>query len=292
MSCFTALSVSRTCKLSQLFDYDQSGRLQRIRYDEAVSVSYVYGDDGHVSAVNFTAPGIAQGVAARDIDTLATGRVAGLTLGNGLTLQRTYNSASLLTRQQWGSEGTEYSYDANGNLTAQQGKTYSYDPLNRLVGVSGSHHQRYHYDNVGNRLLQLLDGSTHSLSYQTNSNRRSDISLDAAGYPQSQSGAAALQLKWNELGELTDVLSSDVAKAHYSYNGWSQRVAKVTDGSTILYDYNLQGQLVHSAVYSSDNQIQQRYYLWPGDPTGNQRQHNQTGLSADRPAQCADSCEQ
>lgn len=90
-----------------------------------------------------------------------------------MSLHREFNSGGYLVSQQWGNEQTSYSYDANGNLIAREDDSYSFDAMDRLVSMSGSHQQTYQFDNVGNRLLQLLDGQRRQYTYEPNSNRMS-----------------------------------------------------------------------------------------------------------------------
>ena len=65
-------------------------------------------------AYRFTAPGITNGVVASNIDTLPTGAIRQLTLGNGIQMVREYDTAGQLKSQQWGNDRTLYSYDGNG----------------------------------------------------------------------------------------------------------------------------------------------------------------------------------
>src|SRR5207244_3742196 len=47
--------------------------------------------------------------------------------------------------------GTNYSYDANGNVTNDGNHTYTYDSENRLVSVDGGSIASYAYDNHNSR---------------------------------------------------------------------------------------------------------------------------------------------
>lgn len=275
--------------LSQGYRYDDYARLQQLSYTsntaDGVTVSYHYGNDGQVSDINFTAPGITNGVVASNIDTLPTGAIRQLTLGNGIQMVREYDTAGQLKSQQWGNDRTLYSYDGNGNLISRvnaQSDTFSYDALDRLSTMSGSYNQSYKYDNVGNRLWQQLNSSSRSLSYDAASNRMNSqgswaIVRDAAGYPTSMAASTPRAYRWNELGELQEVQINGVSKGKYSYNGWQQRIAKVVGTNTTLYDYNLQGQLVHSAYYSGQTKSWSRYYVWLGSQPLMQIQLNYTG---------------
>lgn len=103
------------------------------------------------------------------------------------------------------------------------------------------------------------------------------IVRDAAGYPTSMAASTPRAYRWNELGELQEVQINGVSKGKYSYNGWRQRTAKVVGTNTTLYDYNLQGQLVHSTYYSGQTKSWSRYYVWLGSQPLMQIQLNYTG---------------
>ncbi|MEJ1962662.1 MAG: RHS repeat-associated core domain-containing protein, partial [Gammaproteobacteria bacterium] len=55
--------------------------------------------------------------------------------------------------------GTVFTYDANGNLTGDGARTFSYDIENRLTSVGGSSQLALDYDPLG-RLRQTMSGST------------------------------------------------------------------------------------------------------------------------------------
>lgn len=275
--------------LTQSYQYDEAGRLKQLSYADGVSLGYVYGDKGTVTDISFTAPGVTAGVVASAIHTLPTGAIDSLTLGNGITMTRHYTTSGLLDSQSWGSDSTSYQYDGNGNLTGKVSSTtdsFGYDDVNRLSSSTGSYNQSYTYDNVGNRLSQLLEGSNRKLTYESNKNRLNKIgvwavSLDAAGYPSLVNYTSAPKaFSWNELGELQEVQINGVSKGKYSYNGWRQRVAKVVGTNTTFYDYNPQGQLVHSAYYTSSGKSWSRYYVWLDNQPLMQLQLNYTGTTA------------
>lgn len=251
----------------QQYNYDAAGRLQSLSYGDDVTVSYHYGDDGHVNQVTFTAPDIPQGAAASGIQWQADGQLTDLTLGNGLALHREYDSSGQLTSQQWGDTLTQYTYDANGNLVARADDSYGFDELDRLVSEAGSSAATYQYDTVGNRLEKKTSGRYPTYTYEPNSNRLTSvwgltINLDAAGYPSADPNRLNSGFQWNEQGELQSLLLSGWLGVSYIYNGLSQRVAKYTGSNITLYDYGPQGQLVHMASYKGTQKQSSRYFLW------------------------------
>jgi RHS repeat-associated protein len=95
----------------------------------------------------------------------AVGNVTAITTpAESLTF--TYDLADRITSAGPGPSPAAPVYDANGNLTGDGsygGRTYSYDPLGRLVGVSGAGHSAtYELDGAGNRLAQTLDSVSTS----------------------------------------------------------------------------------------------------------------------------------
>jgi hypothetical protein len=116
--------------------------------------------------------------------------------GNGISESRGYDPVGRLVSQFVGSVDTRaYGFDVMGNMTSKQTSAetdqFTYDSLNRLTGegrVLGSmiHSNGFGYDPNGNRLSEVRDGTTSTLSYTPDSNRLVQIgsgplTLDAAG---------------------------------------------------------------------------------------------------------------
>ena len=111
--------------------YDTAGQPYSLQGDTAYMVSATYG---------------------------ALGQVTGLGFGNGVLATYTYRPGDFrLQRMQVGSSilDRQYGYDAVGNITATVDAlsggslSYTYDPLDRLTGVSGALSEAYSYDPVG-----------------------------------------------------------------------------------------------------------------------------------------------
>ena len=61
--------------------------------------------------------------------------------------------------------GTSFSYDANGNLTADGSKTYTWNARNELTGLSGGVSASFAYDGFGRRRAKTVSGTTTQFLY-------------------------------------------------------------------------------------------------------------------------------
>src|SRR5206468_10047853 len=73
----------------------------------------------------------------------------------------TYNANNQVTQR----GGTSFSYDQNGNLTADAGKTYNWNGRNELVSVSGAVSASFQYDALGRRTSKIVGGLSTSYLY-------------------------------------------------------------------------------------------------------------------------------
>lgn len=82
-------------------------------------------------------------------------------VGNTGTIDYVYNTADQLTSTTKGGATTNYTYDANGNQTANSGRSYSYDLANRLTSsTSGGTTTTFGYDGDGMRAKAATAGGT------------------------------------------------------------------------------------------------------------------------------------
>lgn len=139
-------------------------------------------------------------------------------------------------------------YDLKRNITSKQNSngttSYQYDNLNRLTKESGPQAtQTFTYDANGNR---LSDGNG-IYTYTPNSNQMStkqgnNIIYDAAG--NMIDNGSGMTFEYNNAGRLKHVYDNSVLVASYTYNSFGQRTRKVTPTETIVYHYDLNGQLL------------------------------------------------
>ncbi|MBU2714254.1 RHS repeat domain-containing protein, partial [Zooshikella harenae] len=227
---------------------------------------------------------------AQNISYLPFGPVQSLTWGNGLTLNRQYDQDFQLTSQSvQGIQSLSYGYDAVGNilsiddgLQANLNQAFEYDALDRLALESGYFGQKtYQFDEVGNRTQRIwttkADASGNSqtkkqvLSYHDNSNRLSKlnketVSLDAMGNTLASRGANAT---YDARGRLSSMTVNGELRAKYTYNAIGERVVKerILGGQSYygVYQYDLAGQLLAEANYSSTRKLLDRHYVWLGN---------------------------
>jgi RHS repeat-associated protein len=147
------------------FTYDDTGRRSTLTLPGGIVASYTYDDAGQLTGVVYTRAGITVGDLAYQYD--AAGR---RTQESGSLVRRampgavssaTYNAANQLTA--WG--GTALAYDANGNLTSDGSRTYTWDSRNRLKTIAGTATASFAYDAFGRRGGATVSGATTSFLY-------------------------------------------------------------------------------------------------------------------------------
>ena len=75
------------------------------------------------------------------------------------SLQSTVNYQYDIANRLTDVDNVNYTWDANGNLLNDGTSTYTYDPANRMSGVTqGSNTYTYAYSGLGDRLQQTVNG--------------------------------------------------------------------------------------------------------------------------------------
>jgi RHS repeat-associated protein len=149
-------TVDATEVLELGYAYDPNGNLASYT-DDSGSATFTYDDLDRLTAADY--PGADDFAYAYD----TVGNVTSIdTPAESLTFS--YDLADRITSEGPGPSPAAPAYDANGDLTSDGsygGRTYSYDPLRRLVGVSGAGHSAaYELDGAGNRWSQTVDSVT------------------------------------------------------------------------------------------------------------------------------------
>lgn len=139
------------------------------------TTTYVYDDLDRLTKVCF--PLGCPGGVLPDTDSIAYTYDA---VGNRLTettpsaiTSYTYDAADRLTSSLSGSTTTNYSHDANGNMTAAAAKTYAYDQANRMTSatVSGAT-STYEYDGSGIRTRATQGTNVTDFTWDENAGLR------------------------------------------------------------------------------------------------------------------------
>ena len=169
-----------------------------------------------------------------------------------------------------------FARDAAGNITALGNasganpatETYSYDPLQRLTGVSdaGAALESYTYNKTGDRLSKTASGlatgaylytsGTHQLASIGNAPRTNDANGNTTG---SVIGGETFGFGYNGRNRLTVAQRNGQTVGTYTYNALGQRIGKVAtfpQASTERYAYDERNDLI--GEYGSTN----RDYIW------------------------------
>lgn len=147
------------------FVYDAAGRRATLNLPGGIVAAYAYDDAGQLTGIAYTRGGVAIGDLAYQYDAAGRRIQEGGSLARrgmpGAVASATYNAANRLTA--WG--GTALAYDANGNLTSDGSRTYTWDSRNRLKTIAGAATASFSYDAFGRRSGLTLSSSTTSFLY-------------------------------------------------------------------------------------------------------------------------------
>lgn len=250
------------------YGYNASDNLSSIRYPSGRLVQYVRGGPNEaIGQINLNVQGtvtpLVSGIGYR-----GDGPRAAWTYGNGLKLQRSYDTDTRLVKQTLSTrQGLAWSYNSVDQLTvwtdlldSARTQRFSYDALDRLSQASGPYAtQGFSYDANGNRLREQSGNSVTTYAYAPGSQRLSSRSgsvnearsYDAAGHPASVRG---LPTTYSVSGRLAQAGSTE-----YRYNGFGQRVYKNVGGVITRYVYDPAGNLLAEVDASGRTT---REYVW------------------------------
>ena len=166
----------------------------------------------------------------------------------------------------WQAREKIYGYDYNRNLTSitgtttpQYSQTFDYDELNRLTSAEGRYGTiAYAYDDVGNRLTRNTNGVVESYVYDFDPPKNWLHQITGGFHPRTfdydSNGNTADDGEFlftydqnNQLVEVRKKLDQTLI-ATYTYNGLGQRVTKTVRGTTTVYHYDLDGQLIAESL--------------------------------------------
>ena len=255
---------------SVTYDHNLNGKLSLITYPDGTQVQYQYTND-RISGVTLLQNSTST-VLASNIGYQPFGPLNQLTYGNGVQLDKTYNSAyqpSNITIT--GIKNDDYQYDVISNINqikSNQGTVdildFTYDALDRLMAADNTADQHsYAYDGIGNRLSHTKNSQIDNYGY-VNDTLLSTITgssvttllYDNAGNLLQKGN---MQLSYNQAGQLQTITLSGNS-TDYSYNHLRQRVVKtLPDSSEIFYQYLPDGRLLTETNASGSIY---KHYIW------------------------------
>ena len=124
--------------------------------------------------------------------------------------------------------------------------TYTYDPLDRLVGAdySDGRYVHYEYDAVGNRVYQEMNGSTTDYYYDNANRLYQVINWEHGNYDYTWDNNGNLlsdgvyTYSYNNANRLVGVSGAALA-ANYSFNGLGDRLRQTANSVTTEYALDL-----------------------------------------------------
>ncbi len=252
------------------YTYDPADRISSITYPDGRVVNYTRDSLGRITTVSTTVNGSSQNiVSARTYR--PDGLLTGETFGNGISETRQYDLQGRPTLQFLGNADTRvYSYDPNSNLTQEQSLpqvgNYMYDSLDRLnqetLTAKNTENLNYGYDANGNRSTLTTNNKTGFYNYTPNSNRlvntpQGSVTLDSMG--NTLTDAQGRNFSYTNAGQLAHVIVRGKAVGSYTYNAQHQRTRKITTRDTIVYHYDLGGNLI---LETNANGTPIKAYVW------------------------------
>jgi YD repeat-containing protein len=256
----------------QQFAYDANDRLLTAWYPvSGRRVDYTYDTAGRLTAVTTRIGSGSPRTLESNISYTASGAVASATFGNGLTRSTTVDAMGRPTHLVNGPLDLTYAYDLVGNV---QGITdarpafssaYSYDLLDRIVGVTGYGATSFSYDATGNRLTSgtvSYTYDTHSRLDHVSGGLTGTFAYDAAGNQTvDASGIVYTYSPFNMVTSATQ--GSDVTT--YAYGGDGLRVRKVgADGVPHYFIHGPGGQLIAEYEGAGMDLALVREYVYDG----------------------------
>jgi RHS repeat-associated protein len=259
------------------YQYDDNGNLDVLTYPSGRTVTYVYDNADQVTSVLTTPSGGVQQTVTSSISYYPFGPVALMTYGNGLVRTAAYDLQYRVTSTQTGAvQNLSYVHDPNENIQdiidnsdSSNNKSFSYDALNRLEGATGPWGSLgWTYDNVGNRLTYTDAGGTTNYTYHTGTNRlqaltgatTANLTYDANGNTETED---TKQHGYSEDNRLISTTMGTVT-AEYVYNADSERLISTSEGTSKVFHYDKDGQLL--SVSLSDGTVLAEYLYLNQEP--------------------------
>jgi len=275
--------VTDGIKYSVGYTYNAAGRLTQIVYPSGMTVDYTLDEGGRVIAVDKTADGVTESLAA-GVRYEPFGPVSVFTFGNGQAMNAFFDEDYRLTHLQSG-HGLDWvlGHDPVGNILdiadqidPSKSQTFTYDDVYRLTTATGGYgNESFDYDANGNRTRYVNDVTDEAYTYQPRSNRLA--SRDGWTFDRDAAGNRLDRLDSNGYGKLygyadnnrmarvTDRgVTGDKVAATYAYDARGQRVSKIAGGVAKHFVYGLNGELL--GEYGADGSVSTEYVYLNGRP--------------------------
>jgi RHS repeat-associated protein len=145
--------------------YDNADRRTSLTLPNGVVMEYAYDSDSRLTGISFklatqTLGTLTYGYDARGQRTAVGGTWARTNLPTALT-SAIYDNANQIAT--FG--GTPFTYDANGNLTNDGTRNYSWSARNQLMSLSGPVNASFGYDGLARRRNKTVGGTTTQFLY-------------------------------------------------------------------------------------------------------------------------------
>ncbi|MGZ9130712.1 MAG: hypothetical protein ACXW4Z_23290, partial [Candidatus Binatia bacterium] len=155
---------------TQIFDYDDAYRLQRVQHSFALPVqptgndgeiTYRYDRIGNLLAQRSTLHHLERGVPITDLGNLSYGGIAGASGRTGRAAgdpPGPHALTAIASADAANNSPRRFEYDANGNMTVIDGSTNTWDFKDRLVAVENADMRaRYTFDHGSRRVVKRVD---------------------------------------------------------------------------------------------------------------------------------------
>ncbi|HUN56488.1 MAG TPA: chitobiase/beta-hexosaminidase C-terminal domain-containing protein [Candidatus Binataceae bacterium] len=185
--------VNGTTTLTTGYTYDGASRIANMTYPDGTLVTYQHDVAGYVSTVTAKLPGASTATTLATLTHQPFGPLSVVTYGNGIAenwaFDNSYRPTSITdTLSGAPVQNLAYGYDLANNVksitdavTAANTQTFGYDSINRLISAAsatgGYGSYAWTYDKVGNRLTQILNGTSTAYGYTSGTNRLATITI-------------------------------------------------------------------------------------------------------------------
>lgn len=230
--------------LTQAFSltYDANGRRTALAYPNGVTTTYSYDNNSRILGINHstttkTIENITYGYDQNGLRTAMNRLNSATALPQAVTAA--YDAANELTT--YNNPTPNLTYDANGNLTSDGIKTYTWNSRNQLIAISGGGiNASFVYDAVGRRISKTINGVRTDFQYDGN-----DIIAEIGG----GSAVNATYIRTHNIDEpLARITSASIEYYHADALGSVFALTDAYGNTTVSYSYDPFGNTTQTGV--------------------------------------------